>query len=106
MAIIDISKMDRAWVLMRLFNAARPLGLGKIADLRRGPLREMTLEEARALVARSELCPGFEGAYGFDYVHGRPLKVNLRGPTLDDRLYARDQGEGTAAAALGIEAIE
>jgi hypothetical protein len=104
MAIIDISKMDRAWVLMRLFNAARPLGpFGKDIDYVRGPLKVMTLEEAQAFIARCESSPSLDSRYYFDYVFGRPLKVNLRGPTLDDRLYARDQGEGTAAAALGVE---
>jgi hypothetical protein len=88
--IIDISKMERAWVLMRLFNAARPLGLGKFADAHRGPLREMTLDEARTIIKDREAmpCTAWERYY-FDYVHGRPLKLQLEGPELDDALCSR-----------------
>lgn len=104
---IDISKLERAWVLMRLYNAARPVGNARMVDrlvtARRGEM--MTLEEAREIIAEREAEKLSEWhRYDFDYVYGRPLKVNLRGPALETVLYDRDQGgSGAAARALGLE---
>ncbi len=89
MSEIDISKMNKAEVLMKLYNAARPLGLG---HLHYTP-DDMTIEEAHELLK--------EQTY-FDYLNGRVMKVDLSGDILDTWLYDRDNGPGAAKRALGL----
>jgi hypothetical protein len=98
---IDISKMSKAEVLMRLYN-------GGFNDVNHGPLavlqrieEPMTLEEAQALIDASD--PKY---LYFDYVGAKALKVDLTGDTLDPRLYDRDCGRGAAARALGATGVE
>lgn len=88
---IDISHLSPPEVLRALYNAARQQGLG-VFDARGA--RGMTLDEARELIDNH----GLENR--FDYVHGRVMKVDLSGTTLDPRLYDRDNGEGAAARAI------
>ncbi len=78
---LDITGIDKAELLAALYNNARPVRLGWI-HFQGG---EMTKEEAAKLLG--------EQTY-FDYVGGRPLKVNLKGNTLSPALYDRDQGQG------------
>lgn len=81
----NIAGLNKAELLKALYDNARCVGLGV---LQAG--HEMTLDEARALVAA--------GTNRFDYVHGKPLKVSLHGDTLERAdLYDRDQGDGKAA---------
>lgn len=80
---IDISGLDKAEILQTLYNHAIPLGLGFLQSTP----EEMTIEVARELVA--------ENTY-FDYVFGRPLKVNLKRDVMRTDLYDRDQGSGSA----------
>ena len=84
---MDISKLDKADVLAALYNAARPQGLG----FPHYTPKPMTKDEAAELL---------KGHDYFDYVHGRVMKVDLRGDTLDPRLYDRDNGDGAAYRAL------
>jgi hypothetical protein len=88
--MLDISTFDRAEVLARLYNAAKPQGLGFLPF----DPKPMTTEEAKAYLDA--------GQTRFDYLNGRVMKVNLSSPNLDNRLYDRDNGEGAAAEALGI----
>lgn len=88
--MIDISEMNKAKVLAKLYNASKPLGMG---ILHFTP-EDMTIAEAESLLKR--------GSY-FDYLKGRVMKVDLSGDTLDPRLYDRDNGQGAAARALGVE---
>ena len=89
--MIDISKMDRATVLAKLYNASRPLGLGFLHH---------TPEPMGSLEAEKLLA---QGDY-FDYLKGRVMKIRLKfGATeLDPLLYDRDNGPGAAAKALGV----
>ena len=80
-------KGRKAKVLAALYNASRRQGLG---ILHYTP-RDMTEEEAEGLI-RSD-------AY-FDYLHGRVMKVDLRGDEFDPRLYDRDNGLGAAQRAV------
>lgn len=97
---IDISGIDKAELLAALYNEARPLGLGY---LHYDPT-PMTREQALEIMEKgddhaqmfSSMVRGRGNLY-FDYVKGRPLKVNLEGDTLSTHLYDRDQGEGAAA---------
>lgn len=81
--MISIAGLDKAAVLMALYDAARPLGMGFL-HYRPEP---MTREQADGLLAKS---------LHFDYVGGRPLKIDLSGDELNQGLYDRDQGEGAA----------
>lgn len=85
--VIDISRKDPAAVLVALYNASKPLGMG-ILQFTPG---NMSLEEAKHLLAQSRY---------FDYLHGRVMKVTIDGPILDSRLYDRDNGIGAAARAI------
>jgi hypothetical protein len=82
---IDITGIDHAELLARLYNEARPLGMGFFhADS-----KLMTIEEARELL---------KSQTSFDYLKGRPLKIQFKGNTLYGVwLYDRDQGEGHCA---------
>ncbi len=97
-SIIDISKMDKAWVLMRLFNAAAPKGN---SNLTYSP-EPMKLEQAEEIV---RLMRKNRRLLSFDYVRGRVLKIDIEYDELDARLYDRDNGEGQAAVALGVAVL-
>lgn len=85
---INIKGMNKAEVLVALYNNAKPLGLG---ILHFTP-EDMTLEEAYELIEENQ-------SY-FDYVNGRVLKVDLNGDEFNPHLYDRDNGEGAAERAL------
>lgn len=85
---IDISGLDKAEVLLALYNTSRPQGRGYLQDAMAIPF---DLEAARAVVAAHTK---------FDYVLGRVIKVDLSGDSFDPWLYDRDNGEGVAARAV------
>ena len=85
---MDISKLDKANVLIALYDAARAQGLG-IFNQKSGGL---SYEEATALLEKQTY---------FDYLYGRVMKVNLGKDNLDTRLYNRDNG--ISAAEIAIE---
>lgn len=93
--MIDISNMDPADVLRKLYNASKPQGLGFLSYKE----EIMTLEDAREWLAKF---PEGHPPY-FDYLNGRIMKVRIHGDTLDPRLYDRDNGAGAAARALGVK---
>ena len=82
--MIDISGLDKAEVLIALYENAKTQGLGIFSAAARGP-EPITKDEAAAML--------LEGTY-LDYVYGRVMKVELSGDTLDPRLYDRDNGQG------------
>lgn len=100
---IDISKMDKAEVLVKLYNAASPMGMGFL----QAKPGDLSIEDARKLLRdekpTNDLGFARDKATYFDYLHGRPLKIDLSGDKLDPRLYDRDHGDGAAARALGVE---
>jgi len=86
--MISIKDLDKAAVLAALHNNTQPLGRGILHA--QGP---MTVEQARSILdGRSDLY--------FDYVAGRPIKVDLSGDSFDPRLYDRDAGPGAAQQAI------
>lgn len=99
MATVDITGIDKASLLAALYNSASPMGMGM---LHYDP-NVMTREDALVIIeGGDDLTSMFGGSSRgrslyFDYVKGRPLKVDLSGDTLDTRLYDRDQGNGAAA---------
>lgn len=84
---LDISGLDKVDVLLALYESARPQGMG-FMHFRDEP---MPRGEAKALLERQSY---------FDYLHGRVMKVNLKGDVLKTALYDRDNGEGAALEAL------
>lgn len=83
-AMVDISDLDKAEVLKALYDHSQPLGLG-ILHWTPAP---MDIEEARTIIAN--------GVTGFDYLHGRVMKVHIGGDEFDPWGYDRDNGEGAA----------
>ena len=86
---IDISRKNKAEILVALYNASRPLGMG-IYDYTPIP---MTIEEARGYLKKDTY---------FHFIKGRILNVDLSGDELDTQKYDRDNGEGAAEKALSI----
>jgi len=89
MGTIDISKMNKAEILSKLYNSSKPMGLG---FLHFTP-EDMTKEEAENLLKETQW---------FDYLKGRVMKIDLNGDDLRVDGYDRDNGEGAAARALGL----
>jgi hypothetical protein len=85
---MDISNLNKAEVLATLYNNSRSLGMG-VQQFKPG---EMAVDEAQALLD--------EGQTRFDYLHGRVMKVNLKGDELRTHLYNRDNGPDAAEQAL------
>jgi len=87
---ISIKGLSKAAVLAALYNASQQQGMGFLHQ--RGATG-MTVEEARKEI---EASPDMY----FDYLHGRVMKVGLKGDELEERLYDRDNGSGAAYQAL------
>lgn len=85
--MIDLKNLDKAKVLMALYNNAKVQGMG---FLHYTPT-PMTKDEAKELLSRQTY---------FDYVRGRVMKVDLSSDTLNPALYDRDNGQGAALAAI------
>ena len=90
MSVVDITGLDKAEVLLALYNNSRCQGLGFLQAIIDD---DYTLQNARRDIDESP-------DHYFDYVRGRILKVDLSGDTFDSRLYDRDNGEGAAEAAI------
>jgi len=90
METIDLTDMNKAEVLAKLYNNSKPQGIG---FLQHNP-EEMTTKEAQALLD--------SGQTYFDYLKGRVMKIDLKGDELRTWLYDRDNGQGAAALALGL----
>ena len=87
METISIKGIDKAAILIALYNVARPLGMG---FLHYTP-EPMELDEANEIVKKYTY---------FDYLKGRVMKVEIGGDELYTRLFDRDNGEGAAERAL------
>lgn len=92
---INIAGLEKWAVLKALYDAAKPVGMGFLRATA-GPMSE---DEARAACSGGGDDHGHRDLY-FDYVGGRPLKVDLREDSFDVRLYDRDQGQGAAALVI------
>jgi hypothetical protein len=85
---IDIKGIDKAELLAGLFNRSKPLGLGFL----QGTPQEMTVEEARDIIASGQL--------DFDYLKGRPMKINIDGDTLNTWGYDGKLGKGVGQSVV------
>ena len=87
---MNIAGLDKSEVLAALYNNSRQQGMGFLQT--RGD-EGMTIEQARAEIANNE-------RMYFDYLHGRVMKISLRGDELETALYNRDNGQGAAEAII------
>lgn len=96
MSKINIAGIDKAELFAALYNHAKPLGMGM---LHYDPT-PLTKESAQELMGQGDdtkrMFGMSRGGLYFDYVKGRPLKINLEGDEMDTWLYNRDQGDGAA----------
>ena len=81
--LIDISNKDKAEVLAGLYNNSHPQGMG-IAQYDPAP---MTTEIAKKILEQRQY---------FDYLKGRPLKINLEESIIRVGAYNYDNGKGLA----------
>jgi hypothetical protein len=104
---VDISGIDKGVLLAELFNrSAGPMGLG-LLQASAGP-DAMTHDQGRELIAKAQAGQseadharmfGLDQGLYFDYLYGRPLKVNLDDDQVDPWGYDRDNGgPGTFAS--------
>lgn len=89
MSEIDIKGLDKAEVLLTLYNHSHVQGLGFLQMV-----DNYTLKDAKKDLEAS--APYFY----FDYLHGRVLKVDLSKDTFNGDLYDRDCGSGAAQKAI------
>lgn len=89
---MNIAGLDKAKVLITLYNRAKPQGLGY---LQHEPV-DMDIEEAKALIEERPYCY-------WDYLKGRVMKIDLSKDEVETRLYNRDNGPG--AAEMAVEMI-
>lgn len=80
---IDISNKDKAEVLAELYNNSKPMGMG-IAQYDPTP---MSIEVARKILEQKQ---------SFDYLRGRPIKINFRDNVIWVRGYNNDNAQGLA----------
>jgi hypothetical protein len=86
--MVNIAGLNKAAVLAALHNGTKALGMGRLRDLG----MDMTIVEAEAIIGGD--------FFDFDYVNGRPLKVDISGDEFNERLYDRDAGAGRAAEVI------
>jgi hypothetical protein len=90
---VDCTGLKREIVLAHLYNNAKPLRMGFL----QAKTNPMSVKEAAYLLSKQTQ---------FDYLHGRPMKINFdKWPSINTRLYDRDQG-GPGTAARLIQGIK
>lgn len=101
--MVDISDLSKASVLAVLFNASAPAGMGFLQAA--NVPNVMTVEYAEELITHGNgITPDYGGfqipgrdELAFDYLYGRPLKVNLTEDLFDPAGFDRNNGgAGTA----------
>jgi len=95
--LVDISGVDKAELLAALYNNARAMGMGHF-QARAG---DMTKEKAQEVIDGhgddTMRRFGRGKKFYFDYLFGRPLKVDLSGDAVKPWGYDRDWGKGALA---------
>ena len=85
---VSIAGLDKASVLMALFNNSKPQGLSFKAPR---AMENMSIERAKQYT---------EKTLDFDYVDGRVIKTNISGDVADTWLYDRDNGNNAGLTAI------
>jgi hypothetical protein len=85
---LKIANLDKAEVLVALYNAAKAQGRGFLSHKQDSVFDK---EKATQLLSKATY---------FDYLDGKPLKIDLSGDELDTFLYNRNNGVDAAENAL------
>lgn len=102
--MINIEGIDKAELLAALFNNSRPMGMGFL-QAHLGP-QVMTKEDAEKVMNKGDdhrrdfpeiMARSNRPMLYFDYLFGRPLKVDLSNDEVREDLYDRDNGAGAFA---------
>ena len=94
--MIQIGNLSKASILASLYNASSPIGVGFVGAIS-GPV---TMDD----VSARDYINQRGGNLKFDYVYGRPIKVDLTGGSFDPRLYDRRNG-GVGVARRIVEKL-
>lgn len=86
---MDIRGLNKASILVALYNRAKSQGMGLISY----DPTPMTEENAQTIL------DSMQEKY-FDYLWGRVMKIDLSGDEIDTLLYNRDNGPGAAEIAI------
>ena len=84
--MINLHGKNKAEVLVKLYNASKPQGMGLLHYNNKKTTTEQAILDT--------------GQTYFDYLKGRVMKIDLSDDELDPRLYDRDNGFGAATRAL------
>ena len=85
--MINIKGLDKAQLLVELYNHSHQQGLGMMQ-----PSRSLTIEDAKQLLEQTTY---------FDYLYGKVMKVDLSSDEeFEERLYDRDNGQGMAQSVV------
>lgn len=108
--------VTEAELLHGLYHASKPLGMGRFQHLDTFTLEDVQKELENVYKRPSCGVPHLDpanqeenGVLHLDYYHGHPFKIRLdpTTKTFDDRLFARDNGEGVAQRVIdGIKAAK
>lgn len=90
--MVSIKGLDKAEVLLALYNAAHLQGMGFLSAV-----NNYGIEDARKDIENQG-----DDLY-FDYLHGKVMKVDISGDEFDPWLFDRDNGG--CAAAMAIEKL-
>jgi hypothetical protein len=86
--MVDIKGLNKAEVLVALYNDSKPQGLGFLHF----DAKDMTVAEAEEILKQTTY---------FDYLKGRVMKVDLSSDDcFEEWLYDRDNGNGAAEKAI------
>ena len=94
--MIQIGNLSKASILASLYNASSPIGVGFVGAIN-GPVTTDDVSARDYINQRG-------GNLKFDYVYGRPIKVDLTGDSFDPRLYDRRNG-GVGVARRIVEKL-
>lgn len=105
MMIVDISGLNKAEVLKTLWDNSKSLGmsvLGMSHEFRMWYQLEMIAGGKGDKIPLEFAEKGIQSnpTLHFDYFEGRVIKCDISGDTFDSTLYDRDNGEGSAQAAI------
>lgn len=98
MASVNIAGLNKADVLLALWQASQMQGMSFLGFLASG---ELTLEQAKREIERRKrkTADGGDSIY-FDYLNGKVMKVDIGQDEFNPRLYDRDNGDGAAQRAI------
>lgn len=96
--MIDITGLDKAEVLLALYEGTGVMGLGVLQAR-----SSLSLEDLRDVIENGKPRGGLfwpMEPWRIDYLFGKPVKVDLTGDSFDPGCYDLDAGEGAAEAVV------